>query len=491
MTRMRSLARRWLAKLLRFRADERGNTAVLAALIIPSLILSMGAALDYISATHREDRLNGIADAAALAAVTPTMMLQTDNDKTYPCSSSASDGPPYAAAYNVFISQAANVPNIGTVTPTICIVNVTTGTSIVRTATVHWTSTSSNVFSGVLGFMNMGIQGIASAKSTLSPRTNFYLMIDTSPSMEIPTTAADIAKLVTLTAGQGGCSYACHETNPTAGDVQGNPGGVDNYTLSRQNCLTLRIDEVNDAVNSLFQTAPATATINNTVYGIQVNTFDAGFRQVFPTPPAVGPVLTTSFPTGGLPSSGFTEDGGCTFTAIPNVITISPMTMYSNNNPTATTSNQDEDTLFDSALAGMSALMPNPGNGTSNLSDSPKEVLFIVSDAVPDYANTAGTRMYIPINVATDSSGVDWCTSIKNRKIRIAFLYLVYVPLDTSKTGNAWYTDNIYPNIGQVAPSAQACASPGLYFPVQVGDDITTALNALFQKVVATAYLSQ
>jgi hypothetical protein len=37
----------------------------------------------------------------------------------------------------------------------------------------------------------------------------------------------------------------------------------------------------------------------------------------------------------------------------------------------------------------------------------------------------------------------------------------------------------------------QACASPGLYFEVQSGGDISSAMTALFQQAVATARLTQ
>ncbi len=475
-----------LSRILRFLSDRRGNTAVLAAFMIPTLVLSMGATVDYMAAAHREERLNGIADAAALAAVTPAMMLQSST----PDQTSA----PYLAAYRVFNSQKNTVGNLGNITPNVSIVETSNGANVIRTATVSWTANSNNQFAGVLGLGSLPISGKAVAKSTLSPRTNFYLMIDTSPSMEIPSTTTGIQWMVDHTPSQGGCAFACHETGAAscaaAGDTNGNPViagypcGIDNYQLSRQGCISLRIDLVNDAVNNLIQVAPATASVNKTVYGIQVNTFDVGFQQIFPVPPQVGPV--TDFST--VTSSGFTQDGGCTTTPIPNFITITPMAMWTNNNPTPTWNNNDEDTHFDDALIAMNNLMPDPGNGTSNSTDTPKEVMFIVSDAVPDYDN--GGRKYVPINVATNAEGVDYCTVIKNRKIRIAFLYLTYNRLPPTG-GNSWYTTYIDPYWDEIEPAAQACASPGLFFQVDTDGDITSALNALFQKAVATSYLSQ
>jgi hypothetical protein len=144
-----------------------------------------------------------------------------------------------------------------------------------------------------------------------------------------------------------------------------------------------------------------------------------------------------------------------------------------------------------------------PGNGTSNANDPPQEVLFIVTDGVNDEATASGlvgqtssnggTRIYGSINHLISP---EQCAAIKSRNIRIAFLYLTYYPLTT----NTWYEDYIQPfqfvggnvnSTDQIAVAAQNCASPGLYFAVDTGGDITAAMNALFQKAVATAHLTQ
>ena len=77
--------------------------------------------------------------------------------------------------------------------------------------------------------------------------------------------------------------------------------------------------------------------------------------------------------------------------------------------------------------------------------------------------------------------------SIKNRGIRIAFLYLTYYPV----TSDSWYMTYVNPVQPSLATGAQNCASPGLYFQVSTDGDITSAMTALFQKAVATARLSQ
>jgi hypothetical protein len=66
-------------------------------------------------------------------------------------------------------------------------------------------------------------------------------------------------------------------------------------------------------------------------------------------------------------------------------------------------------------------------------------------------------------------------------------LYTSYLPLPT----NAWYNTWVAPFQNNIGPNLQSCASPGLYFEVQTGGDISQAMSALFKAAVATASLSQ
>ena len=80
-----------------------------------------------------------------------------------------------------------------------------------------------------------------------------------------------------------------------------------------------------------------------------------------------------------------------------------------------------------------------------------------------------------------------YCTTIKNRGIRIAVLYTTYLPLPT----NAWYNSYIAPFQPNIGSTLESCASPGLYFQVSTDQDISSALISLFNTAVATAHLSQ
>ncbi|MGH7085241.1 MAG: pilus assembly protein TadG-related protein, partial [Acetobacteraceae bacterium] len=141
--------------------------------------------------------------------------------------------------------------------------------------------------------------------------------------------------------------------------------------------------------------------------------------------------------------------------------------------------NDDEDTDYDAAMNGINAIMPNPGSGTTLPGDTPQEVLFFVTDGVEDEDVNGGRQMSV-INT-------DLCSAIKNRGIRIAVLYTEYLPLPT----NSFYNSNIAPFQSTIGPTLEACASPGLYFEVKTGGDISAAMAALFQLAVQSAYLSR
>ena len=141
--------------------------------------------------------------------------------------------------------------------------------------------------------------------------------------------------------------------------------------------------------------------------------------------------------------------------------------------------NNDAMTNYDNAMSNINSIMPAPGNGTNNSGDKPQEVMFFVTDGVEDEMVSGNRQQSLMDN--------GWCTTVKNRGIRIAVLYTSYLPLPT----NAWYNQYIAPFQPQIGPNLQACASPNLYFAVNTGGDITAAMNTLFAAAVKSAHLTQ
>ena len=131
----------------------------------------------------------------------------------------------------------------------------------------------------------------------------------------------------------------------------------------------------------------------------------------------------------------------------------------------------DVATNFDNSLGDLSqaSYIPNPGNGTNQSGDTPQEVLFIVTDGVED-EQSGSSRLQQAINdlgnaPGGNSSGTNWCTTIKNRGIQIAVLYTDYLPVPA----NSWYESWIAPIQSDIGPALQACASPGLFYDAAIG----------------------
>ena len=77
--------------------DRKANVAIIFALALVPLVFLVGVGVDYTVAADRQAQLNAFADAAVLAAVTPTMMAQSDSTAQ-------------AAAQNTFNAQAKPFP---------------------------------------------------------------------------------------------------------------------------------------------------------------------------------------------------------------------------------------------------------------------------------------------------------------------------------------------------------------------------------------------
>jgi hypothetical protein len=388
-----------------------------------------------------------------------------------------------AVAQAFLNAQLATVADTANATGTVTVVDTPQGSTISRTVSVSYTAASPTLFAGVLGMNTLPISGSTTAANNAAPQINFYLLVDTSPSMGIAATTSGISTMVANTSKQGGCAFGCHETNPTASDTTGNPIDPstgkpgDNYFLARKLGVTLRIDLVNQAVSGLMSTAATTATANKTVYGVSVSTIDYRVGQIYQT-------------------GNISSNLAAAQTAVGTIqqLTVAYNNCIINGNCNYQNAGNDQDSWLDlglstlnntntgtySAATGPGYRLYNPGQGSSNAGDSPQEVVFIISDAVVDEFY-GGKRAYSPINTLVDN-----CSAIKAKGVRIAFLYLTYNPLPT----DSWYNTYIKPFQSNIAPAAQACASPGLYTQVDTGGDVSGALNNLFTLAVQTARLT-
>src|SRR3984957_13060817 len=364
MANFSRLFRNALDQMGRFRRNEGGTMALFVALSSIPIIFSVGAGIDYSTANMAKSKLDAGADAAALSAVDHNAISGTADAAK-------------ATATSVFNAEAINLTNVAVGAVTVTVTDANGG----RTAVVSYTATKTNTFMGLMGIPSTTISGSASSAARLSVNINFYLLLDNSPSMNIAATTAGINTMVTHTSAQGGCAFACHESNPAA-DNLGNPGGVDNYTLASQLGVVTRMENLASATQSLMSTALSTEGTNTSQYQMAIYTFnDAGLNTV----------------------QSLTSNLAAAQTAAAN---INVLEVYSNNYLTQTNNNNDTDTNFETAMSQVNGIMLSPGLGTP--SSTPREVLFIVSDGVDDEVSSScsqsldGNRCQAPFSTT-------WC----------------------------------------------------------------------------------
>ena len=446
--------------LRRLGSDTTANVAIIFALAMFPVVAVSGMSIDYTLAGRRQVQLNAAADAAALMTTSPSGMALTATAAQQ-------------AATAMFLAQAGKVVGVTVQSPNIVVQDTTNPNgSTTRHTTVPFTATSQNAFSALLRMATINLAGTSAVSSSTAPNIDFYLLLDTSPSMGIPSTPSGINTMVSKTQAQGGCAFACHEANPTAknnagvSDNAGNPNGWDNYAYAHSLNLTLRMDLVNQATANLIQTAAQTEAVNKAAYRVATYTFDQAFKTI------------TSL-TSNLSQA---QSDAASKILLQEV--------YDKKHLTPSTDNSSEDTQLDSALSSITSV-PNPGKGTNVNGDTPQEVLFLVTDGVIDEAypnygpldNTdSGDR-----TITTVGHQRDYCTPLKARGIRIAVLSLTYYPLPN----DSFYSTYVAPIQSQISPALQSCASPGLFFEVESGGDINGALQALFVKAVGSSHLTQ
>jgi Flp pilus assembly protein TadG len=466
----------------RFATDRKANVAIIFAITLVPIIFLLGMTLDFTTALRKKEQLDAAADAAAIAAVRPAMLMQ-------------SDAVAQSTATAIFNSVANTLPGLVAVpTPAISVTDV----GLQRTVTVSYSAASINNFPKVLlNAASWPISGSATSRASSAPNMNWYLLMDDSPSMGIGATLTDINNLIAATApskqpasSSQNCGFACHETNITQ-----DGGTQDNLAIATANNITLRITLVSDALTQLLtawtgcpQSSITTgvmqcmAALNNTTYKAALYTFDVGLNRLSGTPSTP---LTT-------PTSAGTQ-----------VSNIKLMSVLYQNCVTLASCNTDYGTDIAGALTSLNGIMPAPGLGSNATGDTPQEVVFLVTDGVEDKISTTCPNATFASNKRCQQPlDTTMCTTIKNRGIKIAILYTEYLQLinlgPSQNITDSWYMSWVNPYdgptsaTGQIAQNLQACASPGFFSDVQTGGDIKTALTNLFIKVASsTASLTQ
>ena len=185
-----------------FGRDKRGNVFMMLGFALIPLTFATGMGIDYARAMKTETKLNAVADAAALTAVSKSVMPLTDAQAQI-----------YATQMFQIQSQALIGNNQVQITN--LSVQAPTDANGRRTATVSYTATSPNMFAALLGVATLPIHGLSQTTNATAPNIDFYMLLDVSSSMALPTTSAGLSQVAASNGAS--CQFACHSTNAQTG----------------------------------------------------------------------------------------------------------------------------------------------------------------------------------------------------------------------------------------------------------------------------------
>jgi Flp pilus assembly protein TadG len=466
----------------RFRRDARGNIAVIFGICLLPILAAIGCAADYSLATRMKAKLQSAADAASVASI-------SQKSAGYIAAAAMTgDGVVSAGvtdASNVFNGNMNGITGYTGLTLT---TNVTkTGSTL--TSNVQFAANVPVVFMKVLGYQYLTVSGTSIASASLPLYLDFYLMLDVSGSMGLPSTNAEQTRLAAINPDNyslypNGCTFACHfsaqgacnnsqqkyNTNGycmgyslsrTAGN-SGNTPVTSCSTDGTSACIQLRADAVGYAVTQLFITANATQKVTNQ-FRIGLYPFIQYLYTYFP--------LTSSI-------NGSTTNSSTINYAAANLATLLDTGANSNLGSGGT--------HFENAFPSMNSLITSVGTGSTSNSTLP--YVFLVTDGAQNNQTQWGGGWAGNNNATIMDASL--CTTLKNRGITISVLYIPYQPIQNPTTfanSEDFAVNAIIPNI---PADLKSCASPNFFFTANTPADITTALNAMFNQALVTAHIT-
>jgi Flp pilus assembly protein TadG len=206
-----------LSKLAwRFGGDSKGNIAVIFAIACIPILMAIGCAVDYSLAVRMRSKMQSAADAASVGAISQsspgyaTAEAMSGNDSV---TTGVTD------ANNIFMSNLCG-PIPGGCTNVIGYSNLVVSPTVTKNGStlvsvVNFTAQVPVTFLKVFGWQTLTISGTSSSSAAMSTYLDFYLTLDVSGSMGLPSTAAEETRLNQVNPDNyvqypSGCTLACH-----------------------------------------------------------------------------------------------------------------------------------------------------------------------------------------------------------------------------------------------------------------------------------------
>jgi Flp pilus assembly protein TadG len=527
----------------RFHQNRRGNVAIIFAFATIPLVSAIGCAVDYSLATRMQAKLQSAADGATVASISQKSLgyiaaTQMTGDGTI--TAGVTD------ANNVFDGNMSTIGGYTNLQRT----STVTKAGIKLTSNVTFHADVPVTFMKVIGLQTLTVRGSSTSTASLPPYLDFYLTLDVSGSMGLPSTPAEAVRMQTISPDnwvqyRTGCTLACHfapqNSACTNSGTQRYP--TNNYCMgyvySRvgQTALAALINQVstpsvpkstpppslpdamlpnlNTAVdgspnsllagnaNSLpYSLAAATSCpTDGTDACIQLRLDAVGYavKQLLITANA-REIIANQFRIGLYPFIRYLDANYFPLTS--SIGSADPINDAAASLASELDTNMNANlgsggTHIDTALNSINTLITSVGNGSASNNTLP--YVFLVTDGAQDpqvkgvpnggWSGSNHATVIDPVNTTV-------CSQLKSRGIIVSVLYIPYQtinPVNTSFAGNEdTYANN---NIANIPASLSGCASPpdagGSYFyTANTPTDIQNSLKAMFNHSLITAHLT-
>src|SRR5580698_2870921 len=201
---------RLLSAAGRFRLDKSANVAVIFIIASLPIMSAVGCAVDYSMATRMRMKLQAAADAASVAVVSQksagyiAAAAMTGNGLV---SAGATEANAIFDGNMSAVTGYANLSRTSTLTKT----------GIQLVSNVQFSADVPTTFMKVVGHSKFTVTGSSSSGASLPPYLDFYLALDVSGSMGLPSTTSEAQRMQAVNPDNHvqyptGCTLACHFT---------------------------------------------------------------------------------------------------------------------------------------------------------------------------------------------------------------------------------------------------------------------------------------
>lgn len=357
---------------IKLRQDQSGGVAIGMSLVLLLLLGCIGLAVDVGLSYRTKTRVQGAADAAALAGAVAAKNFVAGQSSQSQDILTEAESIAQSAAQKIFSADTSIVQ----VFKPSATINLDLSGGAVQ-SNVTYSVNVKSFFAGLFGRKSFLVAGQASAIVSMPKYIEVHLLIDTSGSMAIGASAADQNALISAT----GCAFACHDGSPVN-------GYADAYAFAMANGITLRYTAINSGILSLMN---------------KIDTIDPGHQFIN--------VAVYSFNNNVTNNAALTTNTGVIRANLPTA--------------PATSSTTAGATHFNEIIGQVVNSIGNGGSGNS--ASDPIKLIIIATDGAQDPGRYWTTD--IPARDFVGPFDMSFCDGLKANNVNVGIIHTPYLPM--------------------------------------------------------------